>query len=103
MELIIQLTIVKLKINYYLQIINSTTGAEGYSIVSTTSAASQPTAINVTTSGTGYTAVAYNGSTTVATVSGTTAGATGTKHGIVKAYSAAGQGTTVDNFTAQGQ
>ena len=89
--------------NYYVRVIYSTTTGAAYTVLSTTAVGSAPAAIKVTTSGTGASIQPYSdtamttalGSPITATNSGTTY----TNHGIVKAYSAYSQGTTVDNFS----
>lgn len=89
--------------NYYARVIYSTSTGAPYTVYSTTAATAQVQSIQVVTLGTGATVTGYSDTAlTTSVVSATVTGAatTGTNHGIVKAYSANAQGTTVDNFSA---
>jgi len=92
--------------NYYLQTIYSAAGSQVYSILNTTSTTAEVKSIRVSVANsiTSYTATAYDASYNYLTaISGTNStGVAGTSYGIVKAYSPNAQGTTVDNFSAQG-
>jgi hypothetical protein len=90
--------------NYYLQVLYSLAGGAAYTVQSTNTTASEVKSINVSTSGNNYSVTAYNSSYgSLGTWSGTNSGTKGTQHGIVKAYSSYAQGSTADNFSAQGQ
>jgi hypothetical protein len=90
--------------NYYLQVLYSSVGGAAYTVQSTNTTTSEVKSINVSTSGNNYSVTAYNSSySSLGTWSGTNSSTKGTQHGIVKAYSSYAQGSTADNFSAQGQ